>query len=148
MNDFLADFFVMQDWKLASARRWVVEDFGHPLYRELCDEAGGPGQLLATHAAGDYPAGLRDRFCLHCGLTRDLYDPLDPYGKRPYEVWTIKWLGEFLDWYVAKFVATGVAVARGDSPDEVAADESADEPVRRKPGRPRKRPADAQEASN
>jgi hypothetical protein len=131
-NDFLPTFFTMQDHRLRGAQPWLVPNYGHECFAELVKAVGSREDLLSMARSGEWSDAVLDAFCLHCGIHRGLYDPLDQFGKNPPKVWKTRWIAEFVDWYVKKNAESQVeAEEQGDELEPVAE-------VKKRRGRPRK----------
>lgn len=134
----MADFFLLQDHRLANAQSWPVPGDGTQLFEAMAHAAGGKHPLLDMAATGEWPEIVLDAFCLHCGLHRGLYDPLDPFGKNPPRIWKTRWAKEFVEWYAARHGDLAQPVEKVPDTVQMTAEEVQEEAVKRKRGRPRK----------
>jgi hypothetical protein len=101
---FLPDFFVFQDWRPRGARPVVPPNYGHDCFAEMVKTAGSREDLARQLQAGDWHIDVLNCFCFHSGLSRDLYNPLDPYGKDGGPLcWKLKTVSEFVDWYLKRY---------------------------------------------
>jgi hypothetical protein len=129
-NSFLPDFFVFQDWRPRGARPVVPPNYGHDCFAEMAKVAGSRDELARQLQAGDWHIDVLNTFCFHSGLSRDLYNPLDPYGKDGGPLcWKIKTVSEFVDWYLKRYPA-----------EDKTESTTSSEPAKRR-GRPKKEQA-------
>jgi hypothetical protein len=127
----LPDFFVFQDWRMRGAKPVVPPNYGHDCFAEMVKTAGSREEIAHQLQAGDWHIDVLNCFCFHSGLSRDLYNPLDPYGKDGGPLcWKIKTVSEFADWYMKRYPAV-----------EEKSEPTLSEPTKKK-GRPKKEQAD------
>jgi hypothetical protein len=140
-------FFVFQDWRLRNAQPIIIHDSGHPCFAEMVKTAGSRDELARQLQAGDWHIDVLNTFCFHSGLSRDLYNPLDPYGKDGGPLcWKIKTVSEFVDWYLKRYPVEekmyDVFVADYHTPVVNTPTESPPPEPARKRGRTKKEQAD------